>query len=330
MNYPRHNPFKTAAWLGLAVVWMLGARLEAAESTNAAPANALRLLSQATVDSQGVFLDQLVENGTENPALHLRVAAAPLFGQPLILTVSQVISAVRTQDVDLVKSAWSGAQKIRITRRARLLQEADVKDMLQAVLQRDYVRDRGDLEIFLTRAWTPVQVPDEALELKVVDAPVAGVNPSCLLRFELLAGRESVGKWQTSVQAKIWKEVWVAAGPLKRGQLLSANDLARDRRDVISLRDLLTEPPNDQCPIELVENLAAGAPVWMRSIRPRAIIHRGDLVDAVVQDGIMSVSLKVEVLEDGIFGQAIRVRNPETRRELRGKVQNEKTVVVPL
>jgi flagella basal body P-ring formation protein FlgA len=40
--------------------------------------------------------------------------------------------------------------------------------------------------------------------------------------------------------------------------------------------------------------------------------------------------MKVEVLEDGVPGQVIRIRNPQTRRELRGKVQNEQTVVVSL
>ena len=41
--------------------------------------------------------------------------------------------------------------------------------------------------------------------------------------------------------------------------------------------------------------------------------HRVDrgLAEAVVQEGSLSVSIKVEVLEDGIPGQVVRVRNPE-------------------
>jgi flagellar basal body P-ring formation protein FlgA len=312
------------------VLWLVLAFSLCAQPSNAPSVISIRLLTQAVVDSQGVFLDQLVENGAANPTLHLRVAPAPAFGQAVVLTSTQILASVKTQDVELVKGEWTGAQRVRVARRTRILREADLKEMLLAVLQRDYVRDRGELEVNLTRAWTPAVVPDEALELKVLDAPVAGVSPSCILRFELLAGRESIGKWQTTIQAKIWSEVWVAAAPLKRGQLLSASDLVRERRDVLSLRDLLVEAPTERSPMELIENFAAGAPVWQRSVRARAIVHRGEMVDALIQDGFMSVSLKVEALEEGAFGQAIRVRNPETRRELRGKIQNEKTVLVSL
>jgi flagella basal body P-ring formation protein FlgA len=34
------------------------------------------------------------------------------------------------------------------------------------------------------------------------------------------------------------------------------------------------------------------------------------------------------VLEDGAPGQVVRLRNAVSRRELRGKVQNEKSIVV--
>ena len=63
--------------LWLAALWLLSAWALAAQPTNLPVVTTIRLLTQATVDSQGVFLDQLVEDGAENPALHLRVAPAP-------------------------------------------------------------------------------------------------------------------------------------------------------------------------------------------------------------------------------------------------------------
>jgi flagella basal body P-ring formation protein FlgA len=54
------------------------------------------------------------------------------------------------------------------------------------------------------------------------------------------------------------------------------------------------------------------------------------MVDAIFQNGALSISFKVEVLEDGQPGQSIRIRNPRTRREFFGKVQNERTITVAL
>ena len=44
----------------------------------------------------------------------------------------------------------------------------------------------------------------------------------------------------------------------------------------------------------------------------------------------MVLTVKVEVLEDGLPGQTIRVRNLKSKREFRGKVQNEETIHVTL
>ncbi len=71
-------------------------------------------------------------------------------------------------------------------------------------------------------------------------------------------------------------------------------------------------------------------PVLNRSVRVRPVIRRGQVVDGVYQDGSLSISLKVETLEDGLLGQTVRVRNPKTKRELYGKVQNEQTVLIAL
>jgi flagella basal body P-ring formation protein FlgA len=122
----------------------------------------------------------------------------------------------------------------------------------------------------------------------------------------------------------------VARSPLKRGQLLSEADRARERRDVLALRDACLENLPDEFLYEIAETLPAGAPLYSNSVKLRRLVRRGQVAEAVVQDGAMSVSIKVEVLEDGVLGQFIRVRNLQSRREFRGKVENEQTILVGL
>jgi flagella basal body P-ring formation protein FlgA len=59
-------------------------------------------------------------------------------------------------------------------------------------------------------------------------------------------------------------------------------------------------------------------------------MRRGKIVDAVVQEGAVTISMKAEVLEDGLPGQLIRARNLKSKREFRGKVQNEETITVSI
>jgi flagella basal body P-ring formation protein FlgA len=50
----------------------------------------------------------------------------------------------------------------------------------------------------------------------------------------------------------------------------------------------------------------------------------------VLEDGALIISLKVETLQDGLPGQLVRVRNLRTRRELMGKVLDEKTILIAM
>ena len=52
---------------------------------------------------------------------------------------------------------------MRVSRRVRQLDEAELTALLTAALQREYVKDLGELELRLSSPWTAVTVPDEPL-----------------------------------------------------------------------------------------------------------------------------------------------------------------------
>lgn len=288
------------------------------------------LAAQAAVDSQGVFLDHLTSGDTNNPLPHIFLADAPAMGHSLALTRQQVQAILRQKAPDYASGKWDGAECIKITRKMRVLRDAELLQMLNTALQRDNVKERGELELRFSRPWMPVSVPDEPIEVKITELPSSGVSQSFIARFEIKAGKDLAGSWQAVLSAKIWRDVWVAAAPLRRGQALGPSDLSKERRDTMIPRDYLAASPEDGAPLELTENIATGNPVMNRSVRPRPLVHRGDLVEAVVMEGSLTISLKVEVLEEGATGQAIRVRNPATKKELRGKVQNEQSIIITI
>ena len=301
--------------------------------TGTASSPVVALVDSVEVDGEGIFLDQLVTITPATPLPHIRLAPAPGVGQATNLTRAQVATWIQTLASAVNVGAWSGAERTKITRRVRQLAETELREMLQTALQRDQVKDRGELELRLTRSWTTIAVADEPLTLKVVDLPTAGVGANFIVRFELWAGQERLGAWQLAAAAKVWKEILVAESPIKRGQLLRSAPITSERRDVLSLRETaITSSPGDTgaAEFEFKENVTAGQPILARSLRVRPVVFRGSIVDGLVQDGAMRIHLKVEVLEDGLPGHVIRVRNPRTRREMLGKVKNENTILITL
>ncbi len=195
---------------------------------------------------------------------------------------------------------------------------------------REQVGNRGELQIRLTRGWDPVPLPDEPLSLHLLSLPISGLAPNCILRFELRTAARSLGTWQVPVQASIMNDIWVARVALKRGQAFDPADAAQERRNVLTLRDVLTELPEPGTDWEMADYVPAKGPLTNRSLRARPVVARGDVVEATARAGALNVRLKVEVLESGAPGQLVRVRNPQTRRELYGKITHDRTIELPL
>jgi flagella basal body P-ring formation protein FlgA len=288
------------------------------------------LAPEAKVDGSGIFLNQLVSPSPSATLPHLRLAQAPALGQTTCLSRQQIIDLAKETVPEISTTNWIGPGSVSVSRRTRRLEDAEVADMLRAALQRDYVGSRGELELHLTRPWEAVTVPDEPLSLQVTELPLAGVMPNEVAGFELWCGKERIGVWQVPLTARVWHELPVAHGSLSRGQLLREADIVLERRDVLEQHEACIRFPVNDDSLELNCNLAGGSPVWSRCVHIRPLVRRGQLVEAVFQDGNLTISLKVETLEDGGLGQTVRVRNPKTKRELLGKVQNEDLVLIAL
>jgi flagellar basal body P-ring formation protein FlgA len=289
-----------------------------------------KLLPEVKVDSAGVFLDQIVTASGTTQILHLRLGSAPRPGQTNSFSRNEVAGFAEACVSGLVMTNWSGPAAVRVSRRLRPFEDSDLLDLLTATLQKEYVKGQGELELHLTRPWPRPQVPDEPLTMKVAEMPAMGISPNFVVTFELWDGKERIGNWQTPIQAAVWRDVPVAHSTLQRGQLLKDADVTMERSDVLIQRDSYPNFPTIDDSLELTESIPAGRPVLNRSIRVRPMVLRGQLVEGVFQDGTLGISLMVETLEDGVLGQTVRVRNPITRRELYGKVVNEKTVSITL
>jgi flagella basal body P-ring formation protein FlgA len=248
----------------------------------------------------------------------------------MTLSRQQIIALAKDAAPELNTTNWSGPDLVRIRRRVRQLCESEVADMLRAALQRDYVGGRGTLEIHFSRPWPLATVPEEPVSLQLTDLPPAGVLPNLLAGFELWCGKERLGSWQAPLQARVWRDIPVAHSPIVRGQLLCEADITLERRDMLSQHETCIQFPVTDRWLEATGSIQAGMPVSSRLTRARPMMRRGQLVEAVFQDGPMTISLKVEALEDGALGQTVRVRNPKTRRELYGKIQNEDLVSIAL
>jgi len=123
------------------------------------------------------------------------------------------------------------------------------------------------------------------------------------------------------------RHMLVATQLLQHGTTLSEAHVSRVEVDTGVMPVNALESLADIRYAELVRDVPAGTPIRSLDIRPLVLVKRGQLVMmSVGQPQAFQISARVEALQDGRLGEQIKLKNPESGRQLTGLVQGPNQV----
>jgi flagella basal body P-ring formation protein FlgA len=149
-----------------------------------------------------------------------------------------------------------------------------------------------------------------------------------LLTAKLEVDGREVKDMPLRLTVEVMSPVVVTTQPLSRGDKFSQNNVA-----LIRWPENRT-PPGAMKELRSVWGRTSNIPmvpntvVSLDNIFDPPVIHRGQEVDAIVRRGNVELSVVTEAIEDGKLGDTVRVENTESHKLLRGKVLDEKTVLI--
>lgn len=121
--------------------------------------------------------------------------------------------------------------------------------------------------------------------------------------------------------------VLVASAPLQRGMSLNETHVQRVQVDTVGAPINVLEQASEVMHAELVRDVRAGTPLRSQDIRPTILVKRGQMVLlSVGQSQGFQISARVEAMQDGRFGEQIKLKNRDSGRELSGRVQGPNQV----
>ena len=122
--------------------------------------------------------------------------------------------------------------------------------------------------------------------------------------------------------------VLVASVPLQRGMTLNETHVERVQVDTLGMPVNVLELPSEVIFAEVVRDVRPGVPLRSFDIRPAVLVKRGQIVLlSVGQPQGFQISARVEAMQDGRFGEQIKLKNRDSGRELSGRVQGPNQVV---
>jgi flagella basal body P-ring formation protein FlgA len=310
-------------WIGwLSLLSPLSAQTETA--TAPAPLQ-LKLRERAEVLASTIQFRDMIEGNLDSSLGVLNFGTSPEHGKELSVRRSDIESFLIRKNIQWT---WTGAEKCVVYRPGFEVSEESVKNLIQNALKK-FTAEEGEVQIIKLNGFTPFFIPTDDATTNV-----ELISPNQNTRFgnssyEVNHHGKAFLRRNISFEWEWKRPVWVAQETQTSG-LLKSESFQLENRNVLNLTSEAAPSTELSKDLILVRGVAKGEPILLNNLKIPLAVTRGSPITALVQSGSLVISMKAIALENGSVGQAIRIQNPQSKKELVGKVLRDGTVEVTL
>lgn len=262
-------------------------------------------------------------------SLALLALVAPLCGSDLaslLIPVSEMKEAEKAAPAKMDNSA-----EVRSTAKptpALYATQAEILSGMADALAARFSAE-GKLTLDTTQQIRPIRVKDSDWRVEIIRTSSSTPTTRMNVAFRILCGDETQGELQISVHCTLMREVLVSNRRIDRNASVYPADFDMQVRDVLDISAGTPVPADANLDgYEFKGSVGAGHVLIWRDIVIKPTLRRGQVVEAVADEGFMHVAVKAVALEDGREGDIINVRNLSSNKELQARIINERTVQV--
>ncbi|MGW8195622.1 MAG: flagellar basal body P-ring formation chaperone FlgA [Desulforhopalus sp.] len=243
----------------------------------------------------------------------LPLGQAPPPGKDLVLRSITVQQFLLVRQPDLRTASWKGSPAVTVHRRGVTIGPERVQSIID-----NFIADNlnnlpeADISFVPDEPPLPFTLPTGSLTLQVVPSSPGIIGSS---RFSIIfkVDDEVVKNLSVRGETRALAEVVVGAKPLRRGQLLTPNDLTTAIVDISEEKSSDLEL-DDFIGKELTRSLRAGKPVLDSMVEAPPVVHRGERVKIVLRSGTMLLTATGLAQNDGSKDEMIRVQNTRSNK----------------
>ena len=206
--------------------------------------------------------------------------------------------------------------------------ERELVDALQRELTARYSLE-GDLKLSLAQEWKALEIRNRRDWKLIIDqAPLGGLSSRPQVRFHIESGGNHIGSWQETLRASLWRPVWVATRRLDRGATPDASSCGLKNIDTLAENLSYVPADTDLSIYEMAQGVGQDRPLTSRDLSLRPLVRKNQLVDVIVSEGSLNITMKGLALGTAGAGEMVSIRNPDSRKDFQAKVVGINTVQV--
>ena len=190
------------------------------------------------------------------------------------------------------------------------------------------LKPAGQISLSPMRQLPKLSQYDQPFNVVVSRLPGRLSGKSIQLSVQVQNAEGVLGNWDIPFRPHLYSDVWFTMAPLRKGDLAKVSDL--EARQV----DLLNEPDAVVARLEVLQrheyrnDLRPGQPLEWTDLVERSLVRKGEIVDVIAYQGMIGITMRAKVQENGVRGDMVFLRNLESNKEFAGEVIDEGRVQV--
>jgi flagella basal body P-ring formation protein FlgA len=295
----------------------------------AEPAGRLTVRPEVTVDGDAVRVGDIAAlDGTAEALAGIEVGPAPAPGEVRALAAATILGALRGNGVDLAGLRYFIPATVRVRRGAQRVDAGDVRAIIETYLRDTVGAEDGRLVLRAVEVPGALDLPRGPYTWRVTPPGRGPLIGKTRLLVEFLQDGRAVGSVFAVADVAAFEAVYFLRRPLSRGEVVSAEDLASERREVSLLPLGAITRAEDAIGKQAATALVAFVPLRHEQLQAPAVVRRGDVVTLLAESAGLRITVPGEVREDAARGGQVRVLNRSSQKEVVGRVVDGATVWV--
>jgi flagella basal body P-ring formation protein FlgA len=148
------------------------------------------------------------------------------------------------------------------------------------------------------------------------------------VRLRLHDGDGAISAHTVSFRVQVLAQAWTPVRRLEVGDTLTGDDVVAREVDLVREPKAVLADEAVFSRYEMARNTSTDRTLVWSDLAPRALVRKGQIVEVVANEGVLSISMKGQATHSGALGEVVTVRNLESKREFPAEVVDENKVRV--
>ncbi len=281
----------------------------------------LTLKAIVNVSEDKVYLKDVLEDpsGIPDGFLLTELFPAPPIGRNMVYSSQYVKQIISMKLPSLVAGKdFSSPEKITFIRESQVVTYEELLPIVREKL------NISDLELLSVNS-SDIVLPAGNLEIDVKQLS-SGNSNVIVVKVSFFVDGKSVKSINLSLKTNMKKVVYVASRYMQKGVLITEDMIAE--KVIENIVPYAVEDKMDILGKVTTRIIYPGQIITDSSIAEEPLVSKNREVEAIKHTGSLTVTTVLIALQDGYLGQTIRLRNPDSFREVLGTVVGKDKVEV--